>query len=260
MFFFRDGIIIDEFSSHATMRMRTRKPVSLLKRSIAASEGPRTLAGGKVMATSIPGLRAQGKVRAGGSPDKRPLGLFPRTEASYHFRAEILAEIRKGLFSFVAYNTYMVKTNVMRLLESAHVPFTGHEYDEEIIDGVSVASALHEEPDRVFKTLIARSDKGTLYAFDVPVAAELDLKKAAKAVGAKSIEMIHLKELLPLTGYVHGGCSPIGLKKPYPVYLDETAQLWDTIFVSGGKRGFQIEIAPTDLARFCQASFVPLTV
>jgi Cys-tRNA(Pro)/Cys-tRNA(Cys) deacylase len=154
----------------------------------------------------------------------------------------------------------MLKTNVMRLLEQAKVPFEGHEYDETIIDGVSVASALNEEADRVFKTLIARSDKGSLFAFEVPVAAELDLKKAAKAVGAKSIEMIHLKELLPLTGYIHGGCSPIGLKKPYPVFIDETAQLWDTIFVSGGKRGYQIEIKPADLASFCQATFVPLTI
>jgi len=242
------------------MKVRTRKLVSLLKRSIAAFEEPRTPADGKNVAASIPGLNAQGKVRAGGSPDKRPLGLFPRTEASYHFRAETLIEIRKGLFLFVVYNTYMVKTNVMRLLELAQVPYEGHEYDETIIDGVSVAAALQEEPDRVFKTLIARSDKGLLFAFDVPVAAELDLKKAAKAVGAKSIEMIHLKELLPLTGYIHGGCSPIGLKKPYPVYIDETAQLWDTIFVSGGKRGCQIEIKPTDLANFCQASFVPLTI
>jgi Cys-tRNA(Pro)/Cys-tRNA(Cys) deacylase len=153
----------------------------------------------------------------------------------------------------------MDKTNVMRLLDQAKLGYVPHEYDPEIVDGVSVAAALGEEPDRVFKTLIARSDKGELYAFDVPVNLELNLKKAAKAVGAKSIEMIHLKDLLPLTGYVHGGCSPIGLKKPYPVYIDETAQLWDTVFVSGGKRGYQVEIKPADLAGYCKASFVSLT-
>lgn len=157
------------------------------------------------------------------------------------------------------YNTDMDKTNAMRLLEQAGIPYLEHSYDPEAVDGKSVALILGEEPDRVFKTLIARSGKGQLFAFEVPVDAELDLKKAAKAVGAKSIAMIHQKELLPLTGYVHGGCSPIGLKKPYPVYLDATAELWDSIFVSAGRRGCQIEIKPADLARYCKATFADLT-
>lgn len=152
----------------------------------------------------------------------------------------------------------MDKTNVMRLLDAAKIEYEPHEYDPEIVDGVSVAAALGEEADRVFKTLIAKSDKNEIFAFDVPVAYELNLKKAAKAVGAKSIEMIHLKDLFPLTGYIHGGCSPIGLKKPYPVYLDETMQLWDTIFVSAGKRGYQVEMKPADLASYCKAPFVSL--
>jgi Cys-tRNA(Pro)/Cys-tRNA(Cys) deacylase len=153
----------------------------------------------------------------------------------------------------------MEKTNVMRLLDAKGLAYTPHEYDPEIVDGVSVAAALGEDPECVFKTLIALNDKKEYFAFDVPVGAELDLKKAAKATGSKSIEMLHLKDLLPLTGYVHGGCSPIGLKKPFPVYIDETAQLFDTIFVSAGKRGYQIEIKPADLASYCAASFVPLT-
>jgi Cys-tRNA(Pro)/Cys-tRNA(Cys) deacylase len=153
----------------------------------------------------------------------------------------------------------MDKTNVMRLLDQAQVAYRPHEYDETIVDGESVAAALGEDPECVFKTLIAKNDKGQLFAFDVPVKAELNLKKAAKATGSKSIEMIHLKELLPLTGYVHGGCSPIGLKKPYPVYIDETAQIFDTVFVSAGKRGYQIEIKPAALAGYCHASFVSLT-
>ena len=157
------------------------------------------------------------------------------------------------------YNTDMDKTNAMRLLDQAGIPYLEHSYDPETVDGKGVALILGEEPDRVFKTLIARSGKGRLFAFEVPVDAELNLKKAAKAVGAKSIAMIHQKELLPLTGYVHGGCSPIGLKKPYPVYLDATAELWDSIFVSAGRRGRQIEIKPADLARYCHATFADLT-
>jgi Cys-tRNA(Pro)/Cys-tRNA(Cys) deacylase len=153
----------------------------------------------------------------------------------------------------------MEKTNVMRLLEAKGVAYEPHEYDSAIVDGVSVAAALGEDPEGVFKTLIAVNEKKEYFAFDVPVGAELDLKKAAKATGSKSIEMVHLKDLLPLTGYVHGGCSPIGLKKPFPVYIDETAQLFETVFVSAGKRGCQIQIKPLDLASYCGAKFVSLT-
>ena len=135
----------------------------------------------------------------------------------------------------------------MRLLDEAGIDYIEREYDETIVDGLGVARALGEDPDAVFKTLVTQNQSKEHFVFCVPVKAELDLKKAAKAVGAKSIEMIKQKELLPLTGYVHGGCSPIGLKKAFPVIIDETALLFDTIFVSGGRRGFQIGIAPSKL-------------
>ena len=150
------------------------------------------------------------------------------------------------------------KTNVMRLLDAAGIAYVGREYDPDTVDGKSVALALGEDPETVFKTLIAENQKKERFAFCVPVTGELDLKKAAKAVGAKSIEMIPQKELLPSTGYVHGGCSPIGLKKPYPVTIDETAQLFERAFVSGGRRGFQVGLSPEDLARYLNASFADL--
>ena len=150
------------------------------------------------------------------------------------------------------------KTKVMRLLDAAGIAYVGREYDPETVDGKSVALALGEDPETVFKTLIAENQKKERFAFCVPVTGELDLKKAAKAVGAKSIEMIPQKELLPSTGYVHGGCSPIGLKKPYPVTIDETAQLFERVFVSGGRRGFQVGLSPEDLARYLNASFADL--
>lgn len=146
----------------------------------------------------------------------------------------------------------------MRLLDAAGIAYVGREYDPETVDGKSVALALGEDPETVFKTLIAENQKKERFAFCVPVTGELDLKKAAKAVGAKSIEMIPQKELLPSTGYVHGGCSPIGLKKPYPVTIDETAQLFERVFVSGGRRGFQVGLSPEDLVRYLNASFADL--
>jgi Cys-tRNA(Pro)/Cys-tRNA(Cys) deacylase len=153
----------------------------------------------------------------------------------------------------------MDKTNVMRLLDAAGIVYEEKTYDPEIVDGVSVANAVKKDPDAVFKTLVTQDDKKSHFVFCVPVRASLNLKKAAKAVGAKSIAMIPQKELLPLTGYVHGGCSPVGLKKPFPVAIDETAMLFDTIYVSGGRRGFQIGIAPQDLASYCKAIFADLT-
>ncbi|OPZ37463.1 MAG: Cys-tRNA(Pro)/Cys-tRNA(Cys) deacylase YbaK [Tenericutes bacterium ADurb.BinA155] len=153
----------------------------------------------------------------------------------------------------------MEKTNVMRLLDIAGISYEPREYDPFIVDGLGVATALGEDPEAVFKTLVTVSDKKVYFVFCVPVGAELDLKKAAKAVGAKAIEMIPLKELLPLTGYLHGGCSPIGLKKPFKVTLDETAQLFDKMYVSGGKRGFQVGLKPVELANYCHAEFVDLT-
>lgn len=152
----------------------------------------------------------------------------------------------------------MEKTNVMRLLDVHHISYTPHEYDSSIVNGEEVAIALQEDPESVFKSLVCENEKHTHFIFEVPVNAELNLKKAAKACGAKSIQMIKQKELLPLTGYVHGGCSPIGLKKPMPVYIEETAQLFDTITISGGRRGYQVELSPLDLASFVEGKFVSL--
>lgn len=152
----------------------------------------------------------------------------------------------------------MEKTNVMRLLDVSKVEYSSHEYDEAIVDGLSVASSLGEDPECVFKSLVCEDEHHNHFIFEVPVNHELNLKKAAKACGAKSVSLIRQKELLPLTGYVHGGCSPIGLKKPMPVYIEETAQLFDKVFVSAGKRGYQIELSPFDLAGFVQGQFVPL--
>lgn len=142
------------------------------------------------------------------------------------------------------------KTNVMRILEQKNIPYTAHAYphgDGAAPDGVTVARSLGQDPERVFKTLVARGASGGYYVFDIPVAETLDLKKAAKAVGEKSIAMLPQKELLPLTGYVHGGCSPVGMKKQFPTVFDETAELFDTIYVSAGKIGFQVEAALADL-------------
>lgn len=153
------------------------------------------------------------------------------------------------------------KTNVMRVLEQKNIPYTPHAYDPEAgLDGVSVARQLGQDPERVFKTLVARGASGGLYVFDIPVEANLDLKKAAKAVGEKSIAMIYQKELLPLTGYVHGGCSPVGMKKQYPTVFDETAELFDTICVSAGRIGFQVELEPAALMELVGASTADLTV
>lgn len=152
------------------------------------------------------------------------------------------------------------KTNVMRILEQHKIAYTAHEYPhgKEAVDGVSVAQLLGQDPAQVFKTLVARG-KGGVYVFVIPVASELNLKKAAKAVGEKAVEMIHVKELLGLTGYVRGGCSPVGLKKPYPVTIDESAAGLATMIVSAGKIGYQIELAPRDLAALVGARMAALT-
>jgi len=152
------------------------------------------------------------------------------------------------------------KTNVMRVLEQKGIPYTAHAYDPDTgLDGVSVAQQLGRAPETVFKTLVARGASGGIYVFDIPVADSLNLKKAAKAVGEKSIAMIHQKELLPLTGYIHGGCSPVGMKKQYPTVFDETAEIVDTIMVSAGKIGFQVELAPADLIGLVGAETADLT-
>ena len=154
------------------------------------------------------------------------------------------------------------KTNVMRILDQKEIPYTPHTYpheEGEAVDGVTVAGIIGRDPECVFKTLVARGASGALYVFDIPVADSLDLKKAAKAVGEKSVAMLHQKELLPLTGYVHGGCSPIGMKKQYPVFIAEAAQNYPPIVVSGGHLGIQIELAPQDLAAASKGTFCDIT-
>ncbi len=155
------------------------------------------------------------------------------------------------------------KTNVMRALERENIPYTPHAYpheEGEAPDGVTVARSIGREPEAVFKTLVARGASGGLYVFDIPVGDSLDLKKAAKAVGEKSVAMLRQKELLPLTGYVHGGCSPVGMKKRYPTVFHETAEILDTICVSAGRIGYQVELAPADLIALVGGSTADLTV
>ena len=153
------------------------------------------------------------------------------------------------------------KTNVMRVLEQKGVAYTPHTYPTDgSIDGASVAGYLGQDPECVFKTLVARGASGGYYVFDIPVEDTLDLKKAAKAVGEKSIAMIHQKELLPLTGYIHGGCSPVGMKKQFPTVFHETAEILDSICVSAGKIGYQVEVAPADLIALVGAKTADLTV
>lgn len=143
------------------------------------------------------------------------------------------------------------KTNVMRVLDQKKIPYTSYQYphkEGEAVDGATVAALMGQDPATVFKTLVTRGASKANYVFVVPVLAELDLKKAAKAVGEKSVEMIHVKELTPLTGYVRGGCSPVGMKKRFKTVVDATAQALPRMVVSAGKIGHQVELAPADLA------------
>lgn len=147
------------------------------------------------------------------------------------------------------------KTNVMRLLDSKKIDYEMHTYEPDAtMSGEEIAGILGEDAQKVFKTLVTQGKSKTYYVFVVPVEAELDLKKAAKCVGEKSIAMIKQKELLPLTGYVHGGCSPIGMKKHFTTTIHETINDYDRIYVSGGKVGFQIELEPEDLIKISGAS------
>ena len=153
------------------------------------------------------------------------------------------------------------KTNAIRALEQKKIPFKFHDYSSTgAISGVEVAAALGEPVEKVFKTLVTVGKTGTHYVFVVPVAEELDLKKAAKAAGEKNIEMVKSKELLPLTGYIHGGCSPVGMKKLFPTFIDTSAETQETVMVSGGKIGFQIEINPLDLKKIVPFTFAQITV
>ncbi len=156
----------------------------------------------------------------------------------------------------------MVKTNAMRLLAQAGIPYEVIEYeaDEENLAGVHVAEQTGLPAEQVFKTLVARGEKKGCLVFCIPVAQELDLKKAAQAVGDKKIELVHVKELLGLTGYVRGGCSPVGMKKHFPTYFDETAVLFDKIAVSAGVRGAQLYLLQEELVRYVGAEYLDLTV
>jgi Cys-tRNA(Pro)/Cys-tRNA(Cys) deacylase len=142
------------------------------------------------------------------------------------------------------------KTNVMRVLDAKKISYESHSYEPDAtMTGEEIAGVLGEPAEKVFKTLVTQGKTGAYYVFVVPVVEELDLKKAAKAAGEKSIAMIKQKDLLGLTGYVHGGCSPVGMKKQFPTFIHETATGYDKVFVSAGKVGFQIELAPADLIK-----------
>lgn len=151
------------------------------------------------------------------------------------------------------------KTNVMRVLEGKKTPYISHSYEPDAsMSGEEIAQILGEEAGKVFKTLVTRGKSGAYYVFVIPVKEELDLKKAAKAAGEKAVSMIKQKELLPLTGYVHGGCSPIGMKKHFPTFIHETAPALDKIFVSAGKVGYQIELDAKDLISIAQCTAADL--
>lgn len=153
------------------------------------------------------------------------------------------------------------KTNAVRELEAAGVPFEFHTFETDgSLSGVEVATLLGEDPDHVFKTLVTVGKSGEHYVFMIPVAQELDLKKAARAVGEKSIAMIKSRELLPLTGYIHGGCSPLGMKKLFTTSIDETAILFDTIIFSAGRIGAQIETSLAGLQQVIPVQAVDLVV
>ena len=149
----------------------------------------------------------------------------------------------------------MEKTNALRLLDANNIKYVVHEYDNNLTNGQEIAKVVNKSEDEVFKTLVTVSNTKQHFVFVIPVNGTLNLKKAAKAVNVKSIEMIHQKELLPLTGYIHGGCSPIGMKKQFTTIINETAQLFDIILVSAGKVGMNIEINPYELSNLVNATF-----
>ena len=153
-----------------------------------------------------------------------------------------------------------IKTNAMRILDRKKIPYQHYSYpsDGEHVDGLTVAAAIGQPLERVYKTLVTVGKSGGHYVFVIPVAAELDLKKAAKVSGNKSCDLIPMKELLPVTGYIRGGCSPVGMKKAFPTYFEESAQLYDYIYVSAGVRGLQFKIAPDALTGYVGAVYADL--
>ena len=152
------------------------------------------------------------------------------------------------------------KTNAMRLMDAAKIPYRAveYEYDESDLGGSPEAAVTGMNTDQVFKTLVARGEKKGILVFCIPVSCTLDLKKAAHAAGDKKVEMIHMKELLGLTGYIRGGCSPVGMKKKYPTFMDETAELYDEIAISGGARGLQMVLSPMELMEYADITSVDL--
>ena len=152
------------------------------------------------------------------------------------------------------------KTNAMRMLDRAGVPYAVHTYgsDDGKIDGVSVAAKVGLDPVGVYKTLVTRGASKGVFVFVIPVAAELDLKKAARAVGEKSIQMVHVDEIDPLTGYIRGGCTPIGMKKQFPTFIHESAADFDTIIISGGRIGVQLILSPQDLIKVTRGQFADI--
>ncbi len=153
------------------------------------------------------------------------------------------------------------KTNVMRLLDQRKIAYTSHAYPhgDTAIDGVTVAGMIGKAPESVFKTLVARGSSRAIYVFVIPVCAELDLKRAAKAAGEKAVEMVHVSEINSLTGYVRGGCSPIGMKKQYKTIFDSSSADQKTIVVSAGKIGAQVELSPGELIKLTRADVAPVT-
>ena len=156
----------------------------------------------------------------------------------------------------------MTKTNVMRLLDAAKIPYRAAEYafDENDLNGMHAAEGIGMPPEQIFKTLVAKGERSGFMVFCIPVCCELDLKKAAKAAGDKKIELLHVKDLLGTTGYIRGGCSPIGMKKQFPAVLDESAKQFPRIMVSGGRRGSQIEVNPEDLMRAAGGTFADVVM
>lgn len=154
-----------------------------------------------------------------------------------------------------------IKTNAMRILERMKISYKHYTYEcDEFIDGMQIVEKLGLNPDKVYKTLVTQGNTKEYFVFVIPVAAELDMKKAARAVGQKSVSMIHVKDITQITGYVRGGCTAVGMKKQFVTVIDQTAQKLEKIVVSGGRIGSQLELSPEDLAKAAQALFAPVTI
>lgn len=152
-----------------------------------------------------------------------------------------------------------IKTNAMRMLDSRGISYTVNTYEcEDFIDGVHIAHMLGQSTEMTYKTLVTKGKSGGYFVFVVPVEKELDMKKAARAVGEKSVEMLHVKDINAVTGYIRGGCSPLGMKKQFPTVVDNSAQDFDTIIISGGRLGSQIFLSPHDLVKACGGSFAQI--